>query len=396
MLIEMAWRMWRLHDARLLGRMGLMGLHNLQAMRAFEQRRRKGRHFPPFVFISVTDACNLRCQGCWVSQCSPPRSLSAPTLDRLIQACKGQGCRFFGILGGEPLLHADLWAILARHQDCYFQLFTNGLLLDEAVARRLRHLGNVTPLLSIEGLDQVADVRRGGRGVFRRTVAGLEAARAQRLVTGVATSVCASNFAEVVSPAFVKAVMARGVAYLWYYIYRPVGPRPHPELCLSRDQILALRRFIVEMRRRVPLIIVDAYWDAEGRALCPAAVGISHHISPDGAIEPCPVVQFADRDIGDGAAVVSAIADSDLLARFRTEVPKHTRGCVLLEDRPCLEAVVSASGAHDSSGRDVGLAEVRAVEPQAGHDLAGDAVPEQQWLYRLAKRRWFFGFGAYG
>ena len=57
------------------------------------------------------------------------------------------------------------------------------------------------------------------------------------------------------------------------------------------------RRFVVEMRAQKPIIIVDAYYDGEGRALCPAATGISHHINPWGDIEPCPIVQFTKESI---------------------------------------------------------------------------------------------------
>jgi len=37
--------------------------------------------------------------------------------------------------------------------------------------------------------------------------------------------------------------------------------------------------------------------DGEGKALCPAATGISHHINPWGGIEPCPIVQFSKESI---------------------------------------------------------------------------------------------------
>lgn len=78
--------------------------------------------------------------------------------------------------------------------------------------------------------------------------------------------------------------------YAWFYIYRPVGPNPTPELCLTPEQIRELRRFLVDARTWAPIIVVDTYWDAEGRAVCPAATGISYHITPAGFIEPCPVI----------------------------------------------------------------------------------------------------------
>ena len=41
------------------------------------------------------------------------------------------------------------------------------------------------------------------------------------------------------------------------------------------------------------IAIVDAYYGHDGHSLCPMATGISHHVSPGGAIEPCPIIQFA-------------------------------------------------------------------------------------------------------
>ena len=50
-------------------------------------------------------------------------------MDRLIREAKAVGNAFFGILGGEPFMHDQLLDILAKHPDCYFQIFTNGQLI---------------------------------------------------------------------------------------------------------------------------------------------------------------------------------------------------------------------------------------------------------------------------
>ncbi|HSA01111.1 MAG TPA: radical SAM/SPASM domain-containing protein, partial [Candidatus Paceibacterota bacterium] len=340
---------------------------------------------------------NLRCQGCWVSV-SPAngRQLDLETLDRLIVECTKQESFFFGLLGGEPLLHPGLFELIGRHRDCYFQLFSNGTTLTESVARTLRSLGNVTPLISIEGIPQVSDERRGGRDVYRRAMAGLEQCRKQRLITGVATSVCQSNFNDLVSDRFVDDLIQRGVLYLWYYIYRPVGPNPSPELCLNEDQILRLRQYMVDLRTRAPIVVVDAYWDQEGRALCPAAVGISHHINPAGDVEPCPVVQFARENVKDGQGLVDLVVQSEFLGRFRDFAARTTRGCVLLDRPDLLRQFLKEQKARDTSGRETAFAELEAMVSRPGHHLPGREIPEKHWVYRFAKKHWFFGFGAYG
>jgi MoaA/NifB/PqqE/SkfB family radical SAM enzyme len=397
MSLQLAKRLMTEPDKRLLWKFTWnFGWKGMRAVTAFEKRRKQGIYFPAFLFISVTNACNLRCQGCWVTPTQPPCELDLATLDNLIRSCKAQGSYFFGILGGEPLLHKGLMELMGRHPECYFLLFTNGTLLTDAVAARLRGLGNVSPLISIEGLETVSDERRGGSEVYRRTLEGVEHCRQQRLMTGVATSVCQSNFRELVSERFLRDLIDRGVHYVWYYIYRPVGPNPCPDLKLTPDQIVALRQFMVDMRKRLPIIIVDAYWDHEGKALCPAATGIGHHISPAGYVEPCPPLQLAGEHVGDGTDLYERLTNSAFLREFRSVAAGTTRGCVIMERPDLLRELAVKTGATDSSGRGTMDAELCELLPCSSHHLPGREIPETSWTYRVAKKYWFFGFGAYG
>ena len=61
--------------------------------------------------------------------------------------------------------YGPLLEFLAQHPDCYFQVFTNGQLITDDVAAELRRVGNVSPLISVEGTEIVSDERRG----YRRT-----------------------------------------------------------------------------------------------------------------------------------------------------------------------------------------------------------------------------------
>ncbi len=397
MMLQLARRFLTEPDKRLLAKLAWnCGWKGMLAINAFNRRRKRGVYFPAFVFLSVTNKCNLHCQGCWVSVNSPPRVLDGGTLDRVVTECKAQGASFFGILGGEPLLHPEIFDVISRHGDCYFQLFTNGTLLTDEVAAKLRRLGNVTPLISVEGSEQVSDERRGGNEVYRRSMSGIDACRRNRLFFGVATSVCRSNFSDLVSRKFVDELIARGAHYLWYYIYRPVGADPSPELALSENEIVELRQFMVNIRAEAPIVVVDAYWDHEGRALCPAATGISHHIGPGGDVEPCPVVQFARENIGDGSQMVKQITESKFLERFREFSSSATRGCVLMDHPEALRQFLIEQNAKDTTGRGTGLKELAGMATLPCHHVPGREIPEKQWMYRFAKKHWFFGFGAYG
>src|SRR5262249_11446506 len=156
----------------------------------YKRRLKKGEYFPPFLFISVISSCQLRCQGCWVDVDKPSQKISLEDMNRLLNDAKTHGNSYFGILGGEPFLNPQLLDILAAHRDCHFQVFTNGQMITNEVARDLRRIGNVTPLVSVEGTEIVSDERRGRLRVLSRTLEGIENCRRNRLITGVATSVC--------------------------------------------------------------------------------------------------------------------------------------------------------------------------------------------------------------
>jgi len=365
-------------------------------MHTFDRGTSNGEGFPPFLFISLTHACNLQCRGCWARPNPPPAELSWEDANRIIADAKSQGSRFFGLLGGEPLLYENLFHLMAAHPDCYFQVFTNGTLMTQEVAERMRTLGNVTPLISVEGLEEVSDLRRGGREVYARTMEALHWARRSRLFFGVATSVCRSNWNDLVAERFLEDLVERGAHYLWYYIYRPVGPDPAPELCLSAEEIVALRQFMVDCRSRFPLLLLDAYWDGQGRAVCPAAMGISLHINPSGDIEPCPPIQFSRQNLAEGQHLEPLVRESSFLREFKSFAAAKTRGCILLEDPAALREFVMSHEARDTTGRNTGLQELGEMNPQPGHHQPGREIPERGFVYRWAKRKWFFGFGAYG
>jgi len=365
-----------------------------KTFRQFDRRRKKGSAFPAYQFISVTNQCNLTCQGCWVSQQGGIRQMEFGRLNRIIHDSNENGSWFFGILGGEPLLYPKLTTLFKTHPRSYFLLFTNGLLLNDEMAKDLRRCSNVTPLISFEGDESVADIRRGGSDVFRRTSEAIRTSVAHGLITGVAVSVCKSNIDMALSVSFVEMLHEMGVVYLWYYIYRPVGARPAYELSLSSKEIERLRRFIVDGRNRFPIVIIDAYWDDKGNPFCPAAEGLSHHITPAGHIEPCPVIQYSCGMVND-ENLKDTYEKSAFLRCVKEGIHSGTRGCVLMENPAWVAGLAAELGAQNSSGWPGMEKQLRAGHSVCSHGSC-PVIPETNWLYRMAKRKAFFGLGGYG
>jgi MoaA/NifB/PqqE/SkfB family radical SAM enzyme len=400
MLLKLAWRMLRETDKRLLFKLAWnMGLKGMLSVEAHKRRLRRGQFFPPFLYVSIINSCNLRCQGCWVDVAAKQQTISPEAFDKLLREAKEMGNAFFGIVGGEPFMHPHLLDMLARHPDAYFQVFTNGQFITEERAKRIRRLGNVTPLISVEGNQIVSDQRRGRAGVLSKTMEGLKNCLKHKVMTGVCTSVCKSNIDDLLNEKWIDRLIEMGVLYTWFHVYRPMGPDACSDLCLSPEEQLRVRKFVVEMRARKPIIIVDAYHDGEGRALCPAATGITHHINPWGDVEPCPIVQFTRESIhsseADPRPLKEKFLQSQFLHDFRELAASTTRGCIVLERPDLLKELVERHGARDSTARGTALQELAVMTPRTSQYNPGHEVPERNWLYRLAKRYWFSDFGVY-
>jgi MoaA/NifB/PqqE/SkfB family radical SAM enzyme len=399
MFFQLAKRILFETDKRLLWKLAWnMGYKGMLSVQRHKSRLKRGEVFPPFLYVSIINSCNLRCQGCWVDVAAKQEIIQPAAFHQLVREAQAMGNVFFGIVGGEPFMHPHLLDMLAEHPDCYFQVFTNGQFITDARAKRLRQLGNVTPLISVEGNEIVSDERRGRSCVLSKTMQGVHNCLANKVFTGVCTSLCQTNF-DLLSERWIDRLIEMGVMYTWFHVYRPMGPDANPQLCLTPEQQLQARRFVVEMRAKKPIIIIDAYYDGEGQALCPAATGISHHINPWGDIEPCPIVQFTKESIHatetDSRPLRDKFLQSEFLRDFRELAQATTRGCIVLERPDLLKQLVEKHGARDATVRGTALAELAALETRTSQYNPGHEVPEKNWLYRLAKRYWFNDFGVY-
>jgi len=395
MLARLTYRLATEVSPRLALKAGyLWAYKGTRSVAAYKRRVRRGELFPPFLFLALTNACNLRCRGCWIESRGPIHTLSQEDIDGVIDSGKKHKVYFYTLLGGEPMMYPNLWDAIDRHRDCYFQIITNGMFLDEENVARIRAAGNVTPLVSIDGWEDTNDQRRG-RGVFRAAVAGLGRLARKKILFGVATTVTGSNLEQVLSDEYVRYFIDGGAMYLWYYVFRPVGADPAAELCVSREQMIDLRKRLLELRRKHPIILIDTYWNAAGEAVCPAALGLGFHIGPQGSIEPCPPLSLACQTIRDNQRdLFETINSSQFLRGFQEFVNQRTRGCVILENPQELVEYFRQASAVDYSGRDA-LAELAAGTPRTSHHLAGEEIPEDYWVYRFLKRQLFFGMGGY-
>ena len=72
MMLTMAGRMLRSTDPKVLWKFAYnFGFKGMLSVQRFKRRLKQGQVFPPFLYISIINSCNLRCTGCWVDVAAP-------------------------------------------------------------------------------------------------------------------------------------------------------------------------------------------------------------------------------------------------------------------------------------------------------------------------------------
>jgi MoaA/NifB/PqqE/SkfB family radical SAM enzyme len=150
------------------------------------------RKLPDFASLAVTETCNAACEHCSAtSMRSSAGLLSTSEWKGVIRQVQDLGVSTVSFVGGEPLLREDLCELVASVDPDRSQaiLFTNGWALADR-ARDLARAGLTSVLVSLDAADAAEhDRRKALPGAFEGAVAGIAAARRQKLLVGLASVV---------------------------------------------------------------------------------------------------------------------------------------------------------------------------------------------------------------
>lgn len=308
--------------------------------------RDQGFRPPTIMLMSPTMRCNLACSGCYASNYKKSDDLPYSVMDRVLTEGKELGIYDVILLGGEPLVRHDVLDLIEKHDDVAFMMFTNGTLLTPAVASRLEQLGNVAVSVSIDGLAQAHDHRRG-EGVFDRAVEGLRNLRAAGVPYGFSTMVTRNNAEDVIAEEFIDFLLDEGCLWGWHFLYMPVGEGADPSLMPTPEQREMLRqRGAQYIRTQKDLFVVDFWNDAPYVGGCIAGARYYFHINAKGDVEPCIFAHFATHNIKH-CSLAEAL-DSEFFRAIKAQQPYDEnllRPCMIIDNTQVLRDVVVSCGA---------------------------------------------------
>jgi len=311
--------------------------------RAFEAER--GFKPPNAMLMSPTMRCNLNCFGCYSGSYPTIEELPFEVMDRLVGECKEMGIYLVIITGGEPFLRKDLFDLFEKHPDTIFQVYTNGTLIDEKMVERFVALGNVVPAISIEGLREETDVRRG-KGHFDQVVRVMDWLKKAGIFFAISTTQTIRNSETIGSDAFVDFLVEKGCIFLWNFHYIPIGRDADLSLMATPEQRARIRERFAYFRATKPLLMVDFWNDGCLTEGCIAAGRKYFHVNARGDVEPCVFCHFASDNIKE-KSLLEAL-NSPLFQEIRSRQPFSKnlfRSCLLID--------------HPEQGREIALQHAR-------------------------------------
>lgn len=306
---------------------------------------RENGFLPPYLLvISPTMKCNLKCYGCYAG--SYQRSdLDLETVLSAIDQAKELGIYFIVISGGEPFIWPHIYDLFEKESDVFFQVFTNGSMIDSSVAGRLSSLGNVLPCISVEGFERETDARRG-KGAFGRVVNAMDALKSSGVLFGFSATATRQNNELAVSDEFVDFYRKKGCSLGWYFNYVPVGRAPMLGLMPTPEQRISRRRRLLELRATRDIVLADFWNDGALTGGCIAGGRSYLHINCNGDIEPCVFVHFSLHNLR--THTLREVVASDFFRAIRERVPycdNLLRPCMIIDHPALLREIVMRYGA---------------------------------------------------
>ncbi len=152
---------------------------------------------------NITKACNLKCEHCYRDAgLAQHDELTLLEGKKLLRELKDLNFRLIIFSGGEPVLREELfeWIPFAGELGLISVLGTNGTLIDEKCAERLKQAGLKRLGISIDSVDEKKhDKFRCLDGAWKQAVRGMEDAKKAGLEFQVHTTVTKKNINEILA-----------------------------------------------------------------------------------------------------------------------------------------------------------------------------------------------------
>jgi radical SAM protein with 4Fe4S-binding SPASM domain len=162
----------------------------------------KEKYVPLVLSWNVTRKCNLKCSHCYIN--AAPREytdeLTTEEGKRLIDQICEVSHPLLILSGGEPLLRKDIYELIeyGTGKGLRMGLGSNGTLIDDSVAKKLKQSGIKTVSISLDShIPDHHDDFRGIQGSWQKAINAIKALRANDVLVQVNTTLTQQNYDEI-------------------------------------------------------------------------------------------------------------------------------------------------------------------------------------------------------
>ena len=189
----------------------------------------------------LSENCNLKCLHCYQED-HKPMCISYKKLEHIynefIKLIDKLGVRgHINITGGEPLCNPHFYRVLELIQKdkdkVSFSILTNGTLIDEKVAKKIKSYNPYYVQVSLEGGKKVNDYIRG-KGTYKKIAKGIKCLKKEGIFTSISFTANHINYKEF--PKVVRYGKRLKVDNIWSDRYIPLGGSMDKELTLSKEE----------------------------------------------------------------------------------------------------------------------------------------------------------------
>ena len=203
------------------------GIANILLGIAYFGITRPQKLYSPFMIVwDFTKQCNLRCKHCYANA-GPRPAPDELTLEQKLEVLKQldeAGVAAISFSGGEPLINKDFWRVAeeAAKTGMYISIATNGTLITESIAKKLKEIGVRYVEVSLDSPYPVKhDEFRGIKGAWNTSVRGIKNAKKVGLEVGIATTITKMNYRDI--PELIKLARELNVDRFIAFNFIPTG-----------------------------------------------------------------------------------------------------------------------------------------------------------------------------
>lgn len=262
---------------------------------------------PKSAVWDITYLCNLHCPHCLTASGDKREGeLTTGEAFRLIDNLAEAKLLNLSLSGGEPFLREDLPELIAyaAARNIRTDIASNGVVIPDAVLKRLKDLPLFNIQISLDGIGETHDAFRGRPGAFLAILANIARLKGEGIAVSISTTATSANYREI--PGLIDLAYELGASAYKAIPFLPAGRgAANAHLSLSRAQYEEFSRSLLakagEYTGRLSVAtdtifscllteIMDME-DSDGAMGCSAGYD-TLSIGSDGTVYPCPFLQI--------------------------------------------------------------------------------------------------------